>query len=1269
MTSFNVDNHGDDPETLLESGCSLREQAHEDDFQQVKLDLHQAPEWNNFVHSQNDTTTIPSIPESAPPKDSATFSVESILSSDAFQSIRDHVVADMIGHEQSFHSALEWKAGSPLKVPLVYCDFTASSRPIGSIEEYLQTTCVPFYGNTHTNTSITGSQSSAFVSEARQIIAEACNAKISGKASQDVVLFAGNGTTASVHLLIDCLGLKHFHQHDDNTKNADKPLVILGPFEHHSNMLPWRELGTVDIETVAYQNGTIDLKDLERILKRHEKRNSIKIGSFAAASNLTGTVVDDLAITALLHQYGALSVWDYATGASYLDMNMNPTMPNVSGDSVAAFAKDAIFFSGHKLLGGVGTPGVLIIKKRLVSTLNPPENCGGGTVFYVTQDHHRFLSNRMERYEGGTPNVMGIWRLGLAFRYKLSLKASVAKVAAALGYQRVSPMGPYSLLPSFDIERAKNIQKRLKEIPNVVLLDGHAPEDIPKVPIFSFLVKCGRRFLHYNYVCALLNDLFGIQSRGGCQCAGPYAQLLLGMTQVNNERFQSNKAVEDWLVRTKDELLRPGATRLSLPALGTSQHQEEYVIQAIQWVARNGWKMMHVYRCNHRSGEWRHMSRPGAPLGSRGDRIWLSQFRLKAINPREEESNPKATESPISLVDALTNANSILEIVLNDQSSIAQALKMVGEEEMDSPLRWYVYPKDVARYVCDRADDVPGTFEPTDIQGAIHPLASKPCHSIASHDEVSDMISLAPPEDIGSERVDLSIGMHFRDGEHSGEAPLEEIVAGFEDGELSELCQVFDVALDEWVTISSFIDRLGISKPSETTPAQMPSENGTNEETDDRRVEADDTHHSERAVPYYHDDDDDATALLNKNDKKKPARDSSSWGKGEVQSIDAMKTKVGESSPVLDARKTMALRTKKVGHVQPPPKLMRTVTQAIVQWDMLEDGDRLLLGLSGGKDSLSLLHVLLEFQRKLPIRFDIEVCTIDPMTPSFDPSPLIPYVEGLGLKYHYIQDDIVERASSAGKDGKLVSSLCAYCARMKRGNLYACARANNCNKLVLAQHLDDLAESFMMSVMHNGFLRTMKANYRINAGDLSVIRPLAYCREALMTDFARKANLPIINENCPACFEEPKERARMKKLLAKEETLYPNFYDNIKRAIMPLLHDDATAILRSYTDEALAKTRREGKGKRASGRYTSTADRPEEPIHSMSLNSDSMSRRSLESATEEELIRELARRRAQRCRLAGAMAPRTQEPREDPTGQVCSLNGGNGTIPCYELME
>ncbi|KAL3916789.1 MAG: hypothetical protein SGILL_005020 [Bacillariaceae sp.] len=192
----------------------------------------------------------------------------------------------------------------------------------------------------------------------------------------------------------------------------------------------------------------------------------------------------------------------------------------------------------------------------------------------------------------------------------------------------------------------------------------------------------------------------------------------------------------------------------------------------------------------------------------------------------------------------------------------------------------------------------------------------------------------------------------------------------------------------------------------------------------------------------------------------------------------------------------------------------------------------------------------------------------------------------------------------------------------------------------------------------------MKANYKINAGDLAVIRPLAYCREALMTEFARSANLPIINENCPACFEEPKERARMKKLLSKEETLYPNFYDNIKRAMIPLMHDDATAILRSYTEEVLAKSRKDNHAKNGRRDHPNT--------NGVSQGKDdvlSTPATSLQNASDEDLVRELARRRAERHRLAGAMAPRSPDEDDDPTGQMCTLRGGNGSIPCRELME
>ena len=460
----------------------------------------------------------------------------------------------------------------------------------------------------------------------------------------------------------------------------------------------------------------------------------------------------------------------------------------------------------------------------------------------------------------------------------------------------------------------------------------------------------------------------------------------------------------------------------------------------------------------------------------------------------------------------------------------------------------------------------------------------------------------------------------FRDGEHTGEAKLEEIQAGVDDGELSEECLIYSNQTNEWMTVEEFVR--SSKKPRHEAP-------------------------SKDVAP---------------KDTKKAQRDESNWGKGSVAVAPAVPKEAPEDSAAdlvnmeVDATEPVEKPKKaknKFKHVKPPPKMMRLVINAIFQWDMIEDGDKLLFGLSGGKDSMSLLHCLLEFKRKFPIKFDIEVCTIDPMTPSFDPSPLIPYVESLGLTYHYIRDDIVDRAAKAGKDGKMVSSLCAFCARMKRGNLYACARRNGCNKLVLAQHLDDLAETFMMTTMHNGFLRTMKAHYKINAGDMSVIRPMVYCRESLMTEFAKAAKLPIINENCPACFEEPKERARIKKLLSREETLYPNFYDNIRRSLLPLMHEDSTAILRGYANEISAKSQKKFRNGKPIAEDSPTAVTEDTDTSNVVLT----------EASEEQLLMELARRKADRYRLAGAMK-RLDEKKDDEedlpdvAGQLCTIGGG-----------
>ncbi|MEJ1374252.1 MAG: ATP-binding protein, partial [Candidatus Sedimenticola sp. (ex Thyasira tokunagai)] len=219
------------------------------------------------------------------------------------------------------------------------------------------------------------------------------------------------------------------------------------------------------------------------------------------------------------------------------------------------------------------------------------------------------------------------------------------------------------------------------------------------------------------------------------------------------------------------------------------------------------------------------------------------------------------------------------------------------------------------------------------------------------------------------------------------------------------------------------------------------------------------------------------------------------------------------------------------GLQKPPKSLLRKVGRAIADFDMIRDGDRILLGVSGGKDSLTLLHILLHLKSYAPVKFDLGVITVDPEVEGFDPETLVPYYRELGVPYHYCPQPIMEEAKSR-MDG---DSFCAYCSRMKRGIMYSTCREQGYNVLALAQHLDDLAESLMMSMFHGGQLRTMKAHYLNDAGDVRIIRPLVYSRETQTAAFAASSDLPVVPDSCPACFDAPTQRMHMKQLLAREE--------------------------------------------------------------------------------------------------------------------------------------
>ena len=235
--------------------------------------------------------------------------------------------------------------------------------------------------------------------------------------------------------------------------------------------------------------------------------------------------------------------------------------------------------------------------------------------------------------------------------------------------------------------------------------------------------------------------------------------------------------------------------------------------------------------------------------------------------------------------------------------------------------------------------------------------------------------------------------------------------------------------------------------------------------------------------------------------------------------------------------------------LRPPKSLLRPVGRAIGDYAMIRPNDRILLGISGGKDSLSLLHILRHLQQHAPIRFEIGATTIDPMVEGFDPSPLQGYLAGLGVPYYFIREPIMERAQTHMQG----DSYCSWCARMKRGSMYNTARLHGYNVLALGQHLDDLAESFLLSAFHGGRLQTMKAHYLNDAGDVRIIRPLVYVRERQLRAFSEAVGLPVIRDNCPACFRMPTQRQHMKELLSQEESHNKKLFKALLSTMRPLM--------------------------------------------------------------------------------------------------------------------
>jgi selenocysteine lyase/cysteine desulfurase/CRP-like cAMP-binding protein len=500
---------------------------------------------------------------------------------------------------------------------LVYADYTASGRSLSMIEDFIQRDVLPLYANTHTESSATGRQTMRLRDDARRIVHEAV-----GGSDEDVVLFCGSGATAAIDKLVRALGLRLPERLDERYELTaaipadERPVVFIGPYEHHSNELVWRE-SIADVHVIREDaNGRLDLEHLRTELEAHAER-PFKIGSFSAASNVTGIITDVDAVATLLHQWGALSFWDYAAAGPYLPIDMNPDAP-------LAY-KDAVFISPHKFIGGPGTPGVLVAKRRLLDTPVPTVP-GGGTVAFVTTEGQRYLDEIEHREEAGTPAIVESIRCGLVFQLK-----------SAVGVETI-----------------------------------HA-----------------RGMLHPHFIVALLNDLFGIQARGGCFCAGPYLQRLTGIGE---------EAVEAMLceVMAGHEGAKLGWFRLNFNYF-VSDTVVDYIIDAVHFVAHHGWKLLALYRFDPFTGQWHHRDARSRPQ--------VSLFDISYADGSMDFRNGYPT-APEDVLDEQLHA--ARRLVAELPAMCAEAIDDHVLPQSYEHIRWFPLPEEARRELLDATRPQPG---------------------------------------------------------------------------------------------------------------------------------------------------------------------------------------------------------------------------------------------------------------------------------------------------------------------------------------------------------------------------------------------------------------------------------------------------------------------------------------------------------------------------------------------------------------------------------
>ena len=456
-----------------------------------------------------------------------------------FQQFRKHI----IGIDQTFVSPFGEKK-------LVYTDWTASGRLYRPIEDKLTNDFGPFVANTHTETSTSGAAMTLAYHEARNIIKRHVNAD-----ENDVLITEGSGMTGVVNKFQRILGLKITESLKEHTLVPDelRPIVFVSHMEHHSNQTSWLET-IADVEVVPCNDeGLVCLDSFEKCILKHEHRK-LKIASITSCSNVTGIKTAYHQVAKLIHQYNGLCFVDFACCAPYVDINMHPEAEDEY--------LDAIFFSPHKFLGGPGSSGVLIFNKKLYKNV-VPDNPGGGTVSYTNPwGQHDYFDDVETREDGGTPAFLQTIRIALAIQLK-------------------EKMGTENIRTRED-EINEKVFKALESIPNLKML---APNHKDRLSIFSFYLEN----VHFNLVVKLLNDRYGIQTRGGCSCAGTYGHFLLNVDQET-----SNKIKDQISEGCSTE--KPGWIRMSIhPTVKDSEI--DFLCNSLQEVCENSkeWSKDYTY--------------------------------------------------------------------------------------------------------------------------------------------------------------------------------------------------------------------------------------------------------------------------------------------------------------------------------------------------------------------------------------------------------------------------------------------------------------------------------------------------------------------------------------------------------------------------------------------------------------------------------------------------------------------------------------------------